>query len=206
VATREPSWHLDDASIIAAENPYTFYKPSPQAIALLQPGNLAKLIFAFHSADPAAPGAERMWVLIERIENDRFLGELDNDPRHITDLAAGAPIEFEARHIIDTDVDDPVADPTAPYHPRCFVTNRVLKDGAPAGYLYRESPDRDDDSGWRFTAGDETDEYMENAGNSAYVSLGAVLSKDDSFRALLETPAPCAYARDEDTGEFVRIE
>ena len=202
---QKPSWRLDDAAVIAADNPYTFYKPSTEAIALLRPGSLVKLIFLFASNDPQAPRAERMWVRIDRIENNRFLGELDNDPCHIEDLKCGHPVEFDARHIIQTDVDDPLPDPTAPYWPRCFVTNRVLNDGAPVGYLYRETPDAKDDSGWRITAGDETDEYMEDPDNSAYVSLGAVLSKDDSFRHLLENAAPCAYSRNGATGQFEPI-
>ena len=30
------------------------------------------------------------------------------------------------------------------------------------GYCYREKPDGDWDSGWRFTAGDESEEYMDD--------------------------------------------
>lgn len=198
----ERSWRLDDAAIIAAENPYTFYKPSAEAIALLRPGNLVKLIFAFESDDPAAPHAERMWVKITRIDGERFHGTLDNDPRYIRDLKDTDPIEFDARHIIQTDVADPHGDPTARYWPRCFVTNRVLRDGVRVGYLYREAPDSKDDSGWRIMVGDESDEYMDDSENIAYVSLGAVLRKDDSFRDLLDTPAPCAYWRDAATGRF----
>ena len=202
VDDRKPSWRLDDAARIAAENPYTFYKPSAEAIALLRPGNRVKLIFAFESDDPAPARAERMWVRISHIEGERFHGALNNDPLYIHDLEHTDPVEFEARHIIETDVDDPRPDPTAPYWPRCFVTKRVLDDGERVDYLYREPPDSEDDSGWRILAGDETDEYMDDPGNIAYVSLGAVLSKDDSFRDLLDTPAPCAYWRDAETGRF----
>jgi hypothetical protein len=104
---RKPSWRLDDASLTAKENPYTFYKPSAAAISLLRPGNLAKLVFAFDSDDPEAPGAERMWVRIDRIESRRFFGVLDNDPLFIRDLKAGDPIEFDDRHVIQTDIADP---------------------------------------------------------------------------------------------------
>lgn len=199
---RKLSWRLDDAAIIAAQSPYTFYKPSADAIALLRPDNRVKLIFAFESDGPAAPGAERMWVRISRIEGELFYGVLDNEPRCIRDLKDGDPVKFEARHIINTDIDDPHPDPTARYWPRCFVTKRVLDGAARVGYLYREPPDKEDDSGWRILAGDETDAYMDDPQNSAYVSLGAVLRQDDSFRDLLDTPAPCAYSRDPETGRF----
>jgi hypothetical protein len=201
-ADSERSWRLDDATVIAAKNPYTFYKPSAEAIALLRPGKYAKLIFAFDSDDPKAPGAERMWVKIKRIEGDRFFGVLDNDAQHIADLKDGDLVEFDSRHIIQTDIEDPVPDPTARYWPRCFVAKNVLDDGVPVGYLYREEPDQKDDSGWRITSGDETDEYMDDPKNAAYVSLGAVLRRDDSFRHLLDTAAPCAYWRNRSTGQF----
>ena len=48
----------------------------------------------------------------------------------------------------------------------------VLKDvykrqveGCKVGYCYREEPDGGWDSGWRFTAGDESDEYMDDPNN-----------------------------------------
>ena len=34
------------------------------------------------------------------------------------------------------------------------------------GYCYREEPDGGWDSGWRFTAGDESDEYMDDPNNA----------------------------------------
>jgi hypothetical protein len=95
-------------------------------------------------------------------------------------------VEFHECHIIDTDLKDPVPPITEKYIKRCFVTNNILNEGQLVGYLYREEPDYDVDSGWRFTTGTETDEYMENADNSSYVSLGAVLREDDSFVSLLE--------------------
>lgn len=81
------------------------------------------------------------------------------------------------------------------YSKRCYVTNRILRDGRRVGYLYREAPDRDGDSGWRFMANDESQDYMDNADNHAYVSLGAVLGLDDSFRELLDAAAGSAYER-----------
>ena len=206
MAEHEPSWRLNDAEIIRKESPYTFYRPSPAAMSLLRPGNLVKLIFAFDSTDPKTPAAERMWVRIDRIENKRFFGVLDNDPLYIRNLKAGDPVEFDDRHVIQTDVPDPVPDPTAPYRARCFVTNRVLNGEAPARYLYRESPDSDDDSGWRITAGDETDEYMDDPSNSAYVSLGSVLRQDDSFVDLLGTLAPCAFSRNAANQRFEAVD
>jgi len=202
----KPSWRLDDAAATAAANPFTFYKPSSEAIERLRAGNLVKLIFVFESNNPQAPRAERMWVCIERIEADRYVGRLDNEPRYIEDLKGGDEVEFEVRHIIQTDIDDPLPDPTGPYRRRCFVSHRVLYDGARVGYLYRESPESENDSGWRMTAGDESDEYINDADNLSFVSLGAVLREDASIIGLLETPAPCAFVRSDDGRGFEAVD
>ena len=201
-----PSWHLADAAELAARHPYTFYKSPPEAIAQVRPGEVVKLIFAFHSDDPHAPGAERMWVLVDTLEpHGRFTGKLDNMPGYIQDLQAKDPIAFEARHIINTQHDDD-DNLVNRYAGLCFVTKRVLEDGAPVGYLYREEPDNDDDSGWRFTANDESDAYMHDSANVALVSLGAVLSVDDRFIKLLDAPAGAAFAFDRNTQAFVAVE
>ena len=201
-----PSWHLADAAELAARHPYTFYKSPPEAIAQVRPGEVVKLIFAFHSDDAQAPGAERMWVLVDTLEaNGCFTGKLDNMPGYIQDLQAKDPIAFEARHIINTQHDDD-DNLVNRYAGLCFVTKRVLEDGAPVGYLYREEPDNDDDSGWRFTANDESDAYVNDSANVALVSLGAVLSVDDRYIGLLDSPAGSAFAFDHDTQQFMAID
>lgn len=199
------SWRLEDAQKIADEFPYTFHKPSKEVVSLLSAGNQAKLIFEFESDDPEAPSAERMWVEITDVKNGIFSGYLDNDPAYIKDLKYKDTLEFRECHVIDTDVSDPVPSITDKYIKRCFVTNNILNEGRPVGYLYREAPDNDDDSGWRFTAGDETDEYMEDSDNSSYVSLGAVLREDDSCLPLLEREEGVAFARD-DKGNFIELD
>ena len=201
-----PSWHLTDPADLAARHPYTFYKSPPEAIAQVRPGEVVKLIFAFHSDDPQAPSAERMWVLVETIEpHGHFTGKLDNMPGYIADLHAKDAIAFEAHHIINTQHDDD-DNLVNRYAGLCFVTKRVLEDGAPVGYLYREEPDNDDDSGWRFTANDESDDYINDSANVALVSLGAVLSVDDRFIRLLDAPAGSAYAFDRNTQQFMAVE
>lgn len=198
------SWTIDNAQKIADEFPYTFYKPSKEVVSQLKAGNQAKLIFEFESDDPEAPRAERMWVGITGVKNGTFYGNLDNNPMHIKDLKHKDPIEFRECHIIDTDLDDPIPSVTDKYIKRCFVTNNILYDNQQIGYFYREEPDNDDDSGWRFTTGAETDEYMSNSENLSYVSLGAVLREDDSCLPLLERDAGVAYVKD-GNGNFIEL-
>jgi hypothetical protein len=200
-----PSWTLEDADLVAAEHRYTFFKSPRESIALVRPGEDVKLVFLFDSDTPEAPRAERMWVIVDRIEPDgRFIGHLDNEPQWIEDLKLGDEVEFDARHIINTehDSDENIVER---YIKRCFVTHRILKDGAKVGYLYREDPDNESDSGWRFTANDESDDYMDNSKNFAFVSIGLVLSKDDSFIDLLDAPSGASFTRDPLTKAFVPI-
>ena len=199
------SWHLENAQNIANEFPYSFYKPSSEVTALLKAGNQAKLIFQFESDDPDAPRAERMWVEITEVTDNGFCGTLDNDPDYIQDIKYQDPIEFQACHIIDTDLNDPVPSITDKYIKRCFVTNNILYEGESVGYIYREEPEHEDDSGWRMTTGKETDEYMDNSNNTSYVSLGAVLREDDSFLPLLERESGVAFIKDED-GQFIELD
>lgn len=201
-----PSWHLDDADQIAAESKYTFYKPSREIIERVKPGEVVKLIFRFESEDPEAPAAERMWVLVDEVQGQgRFRGRLNNEPRHIQDLKLDDPVQFEACHIINTEHDDN-DNIVERYIKRCFVTKRVLNEGYKVGYMYREAPDEERDSGWRITSNTESDEYMDDSDNIAYVSLGAVLSKDDSIIELLDQPEGSAFIRDAKTGALSRVE
>jgi hypothetical protein len=197
------SWRLIDADPVALANKYTFYKPSRELIGKVRPGELVKLIFEFDSADPAAPRAERMWVRVTELQPpEGFIGTLDNDPRYIKDLAVGDRVTFQACNIINTEHHDDDDNLVNKYIRRCFVTKRVLDGEDPPGYVYREEPDRADDSGWRILAGNETDEFLDDPANSTYVSLGAVLGTDDSFVHLLESPVGSAFIRDRATGVF----
>lgn len=197
------NWQLDDPTDIAKANPYTFYKPSARVLSKVAVGEVVKLIFRGDPDDAGDVHVERMWVLVDAIHADgRFEGRLDNDPRHLKALKAGDPVRFEAKHIIATEHVDP-DDFTARFVKRAFVTHRILHDGLPIWFLYRETPDEEQDSGWRFTAGDESDDYMADSDNSSYVSLGAVLARDDSVIHLLDEPAGSAFRRDEASGLFV---
>ena len=79
----------------------------------------------------------------------------------------------------------------------CIATNRITVEGCKVGYCYREEPDGGWDSGWRFTAGDESDEYMDDPNNAGIYKLNTICNDDPDIIPLLNTPAPCAFERDE---------
>ena len=86
----------------------------------------------------------------------------------------------------------------------CIATNRITVEGRKIGYCYREEPDGGWDSGWRFTAGDESDEYMDDPNNAGIYKLNTICNDDPDIISLLNTPAPCAFERDEN-GVFQQI-
>jgi len=44
----------------------------------------------------------------------------------------------------------------------CIATDMITCEGRKVAFMYRQEPDRDIDSGWRFMSGYESDEYMDN--------------------------------------------
>ena len=85
----------------------------------------------------------------------------------------------------------------------CFVTDRISVDGCRVGWCYREEPEKDfPDSGWRFFAGDESEEYIADISHTDVTDLNSVCSFDPEILPLLEAPYGSAFVRDEKTGKF----
>ena len=205
------SWKLTDSEQLSKEHKYTFYKPSREITKNLKVGNIVKLTFEFDSSNSEHPSAERMWVEITEINGEKFKGKLDNHPFYLHELYAGDELVFEHKHIIDHDLEMSEPNLVDKYIRRCFVTNEILYDKAEIKHFYKESPlekeenEEYEDSGWRFFTGEETQEYVDNIENFSYVSLGAVLSKDDSFVKLLDSEIEITYQKN-GNGDFEVVE
>ena len=78
----------------------------------------------------------------------------------------------------------------------CFATDRIMVDGCKVGYMYREEPDNDIDSGWRFLAGDEDDDYMDNIGNMGIFDLNTIANYDVDIIPFLHSDYGSAFYRD----------
>ena len=87
----------------------------------------------------------------------------------------------------------------------CIATNRITVDGCKVGYCYREKPDGDWDSGWRFTAGDESDAYMDDPNNAGIYTLHSICNSNPDIIPLLNAPYNSAFVRDEN-GMLQQIE
>ena len=79
----------------------------------------------------------------------------------------------------------------------CYATDRITVDGAKIGYMYRENPDQKDDSGWRFFAGDENDEYANNPENLGIYDVNTIAHYDLDIIPFLSSPYGSAFGRNE---------
>lgn len=77
----------------------------------------------------------------------------------------------------------------------CFATDKIMVEGRKVGYMYREPPDNEVDSGWRFMAGDESTEYMDNHLNMGVYDVNTLANYDPEVIAYLESPIGSAFAR-----------
>lgn len=87
----------------------------------------------------------------------------------------------------------------------CYATDKIMLDNKPVGFMYRENPDNEYDSGWRFMAGDETEEYMNNPDNMGIYRLNTLCNYDVDITDFLDSPVGTAYYRNK-RGEFVKNE
>ncbi len=77
-----------------------------------------------------------------------------------------------------------------------YVSKKITEEGWKVGYMFREDPEDDEDSGWRFFAGDEDDDYTRDANNVTFTPVGAILELD---------PALMSFIVSEPGMEFVRV-
>lgn len=77
-----------------------------------------------------------------------------------------------------------------------IVTKKIL-DGEPIIFAERLEPNNEQDSGWCFSAGTESDEYMTDPNNMALVALGSLIQRDDALNAIIEAPVGSVFRREE---------
>jgi hypothetical protein len=87
----------------------------------------------------------------------------------------------------------------------CLATDRITVDGELVGYMQREEPLSENDSGWRFFAGDESDLYLQLPQNHGFHTLNAICNYDPAIIPFLEYETPCAFLRAEEGDEFDEV-
>jgi hypothetical protein len=204
-------FHLRDADEAAAASPYTFFIPSREERVAIAPGDLVKLGFEYEWQTEKY-GSERMWVRVIGKTGLQFTGTLDNEPFEMG-LKQGMLVSFGVEHILSILWSDPAVHPLSQedtdYGDRCLVDSCVVDAGVPVEYIYREEPDMAEegdaypDSGWRIRGQQNDARAGPYEGRKiAYLALGAVLNRDDSFIGLLDQPIGSAFMRNFAVGGY----
>jgi hypothetical protein len=77
----------------------------------------------------------------------------------------------------------------------CFATDMIVVEGRKVGYMYRDEPRHDVDSGWVFTAGQESQPYMDDAANHGIYDVNTIANYDPEIIPFLDAPAGTAFDR-----------
>jgi hypothetical protein len=88
----------------------------------------------------------------------------------------------------------------------CFATDMITVEGRKVGFMYREEPDNDVDSGWRFMSGFEPQDYMDNSDNLGLYDVNTIANYDPDLIPLLDAPIGSVYKRESGTGPFVAVD
>lgn len=75
-----------------------------------------------------------------------------------------------------------------PHRLGCYATDEITVNGLPVGYMYREEPDDDFDSGWRFFSGTESQEYIDDSNNICIYAVNTIANYDKNIIPYLDFP------------------
>jgi hypothetical protein len=70
-------------------------------------------------------------------------------------------------------------------------------------FMYREEPDNNQDSGWRFFSGDEDQDYVDNPDNLGIYDVNTIIKIDPDIEEYLDGDYGVAYERNDINSKFV---
>jgi hypothetical protein len=84
----------------------------------------------------------------------------------------------------------------------CIASDKITVGGEPVAYMIREQPTRDEDSGWVFTSGTETQAYMDDPANFEVYDVNTIANYDSDIVPFLHAPPGSSYERPGNAGDF----
>ncbi len=87
----------------------------------------------------------------------------------------------------------------------CLASDKITVEGLPVGYMYREDPEEENDSGWRFLSGTETQDYIDDPNNSMVFEVNTVANYDTSIIPYLKSRTGMELERVENSNEFTEV-
>jgi hypothetical protein len=85
-----------------------------------------------------------------------------------------------------------------------YVSRRALE-ADHIGYCYRENPENNIDSGWRFLYGDEDEEYLDNPTNVETVYPEEMLSINPALDVILAATIGIEFEWDDENQVYIEI-
>lgn len=85
----------------------------------------------------------------------------------------------------------------------CLCSDKITVDGELVGFMYREQPDDESDSGWRFLSGTESQEFVDDNKNMMVFEVNTIANYDPAIIPYLKNKPEIAFERIEGTTEFV---
>ncbi|MCK5441447.1 MAG: DUF2185 domain-containing protein [Maribacter sp.] len=87
----------------------------------------------------------------------------------------------------------------------CYATDKITVDGIKVGYMYREESSYRNDSGWRFFSGSESQEYVDDASNTAIYDVNTIANYDKTIMPYLNSPIGTELERKGNSEEFIIV-
>ena len=88
----------------------------------------------------------------------------------------------------------------------CRASDKITVDGFTISYMYREEPEFENDSGWRFFSGKETQAYVDNPANTGVYDVNTIANYDRAIIPYLELPIGTEVERKRNSEEFKMAE
>ena len=80
----------------------------------------------------------------------------------------------------------------------CIASDKITTMGKKIGYMYRENPTSEFDTGWRFFAGDEDEQYTNDSNNFEIYELNTICNYDQDIIPYLLNEIGSKLVKNED--------
>ncbi|HEV2612098.1 MAG TPA: DUF2185 domain-containing protein [Noviherbaspirillum sp.] len=87
----------------------------------------------------------------------------------------------------------------------CIASDKITVEGLPVGFMYREEPINDMDSGWRFMSGYEDETYMDDSRNHSIYEVNTIANYDPTIISFLDSPVGSVYEKRTESKGFVAV-
>ena len=77
----------------------------------------------------------------------------------------------------------------------CVASKKVTRDGWKVGFMMRDEPNDDRDSGWQFYAGDEDNDYLDDYKNIDLCMVNTIAGIDPAIMKYIDSPVGSRFVR-----------